>query len=129
MSAPSRSAARRISAAELFKSVGGLNVQIVPYKTRRTSWSALLRNDVQMMVDFPPAVKGQVADGKLRILAISGAEALAVVSRTSRPSMRAGVKGYEVISWNGVGRAEGHAEGDRRHHEQGDARGAGACPR
>jgi hypothetical protein len=26
------------------------------------------RNDVQMMVDFPPATQGQVIDGKLKIV-------------------------------------------------------------
>ena len=39
---------------------------------RRISWSALLRDDVQMLVDFPAAVQGQVDDGKLRLLATSG---------------------------------------------------------
>src|SRR5262245_58501913 len=56
---------------ELFRLAADLNVQIVPYKTSPDIVVALLRNDVQMMVDFPPAVQGQVADGQLRILATS----------------------------------------------------------
>ncbi len=60
---------------ELFKSAGNLNVQIVPYKTSPDIVVALLRNDVQMMVDFPPAVQGQVTDGKLRMLATSSPKA------------------------------------------------------
>ena len=54
---------------ELFKSLAGLNVQIVPYKGSPDIVVALLRNDVQLMVDFPPAVQGQVNDGKLKVLA------------------------------------------------------------
>src|SRR4249919_3325036 len=57
--------------AELFKSMADLNVQIVPYKNSPDIVVALVRDDVQMMIDFPPAVRGQVADGKLLLLATS----------------------------------------------------------
>jgi tripartite-type tricarboxylate transporter receptor subunit TctC len=87
---------------ELFKSVAGLNVQIVPYKTSPDIVVALLRNDVQMMVDFPPAVQGQVDDGKVKILATSSPTRSPLMP-TVPTAIEAGVKGYEVISWNGVG--------------------------
>jgi tripartite-type tricarboxylate transporter receptor subunit TctC len=87
---------------ELFKSLGNLNVQIVPYKTSPDIVLALLRNDVQIMVDFPPAVQGQVADKKLRILATSSPKASPLFPGIPTVD-QAGVKGYEVISWNGVG--------------------------
>ena len=91
---------------ELFKSVGNLDVQIVPYKTSPEIVVALLRNDVQLMVDFPPAVQGQVADKKLRILAVSSPKESPLFP--SIPTVdAAGVKGYEVISWNGVGMPKG----------------------
>ena len=57
--------------AELLKSVADINVVIVPYKASPDIVVALLRNDVQMLVEFPPSVKGQVASGDLRILASS----------------------------------------------------------
>jgi tripartite-type tricarboxylate transporter receptor subunit TctC len=87
---------------ELFKSVAGLNVQIVPYKNSPDIVVALLRNDVQMMVDFPPAVQGQVNDGKVRILATSSPTKSPLMP-TVPTAIEAGVKGYEVVSWNGVG--------------------------
>ena len=86
---------------ELFKSAGDLNVQIVPYKTSPDIVVALLRNDVQLMIDFPPAVQGQVADGKLRILAVSSPKASPLFPGIPTVDA-AGVKGYEVISWNSV---------------------------
>lgn len=92
--------------AELFKSLGGLNVQIVPYKNSPDIVVALLRNDVQMLVEFPPAVKGQVADGKLKILATSSPKASPLMPGVPTVD-QAGVKGYEVISWNGVGAPKG----------------------
>jgi putative tricarboxylic transport membrane protein len=87
--------------AELFKSMADVEVVIVPFKNSPDVVVALLRNDVQMLVEFPPAIQGQVNDNKLRILASS--------SPTRSPLMpdvptvaEAGVKGYEVTSWNGV---------------------------
>ncbi len=87
---------------ELFKSIGGLNVQIVPYKTSPDIVIALLRNDVQLMVDFPPAVQGQVNDGKLKVLATSSPKRSPLMPDVPTAD-EGGVKGYEVISWNGVG--------------------------
>jgi tripartite-type tricarboxylate transporter receptor subunit TctC len=87
--------------AELFKSLADVNVLIVPYKNSPDIVVALLRNDVQMLVEFPPAVKGQVAAGDLRVLATSGPKRSA--SMPNVPTVEeAGVKGYEVTSWNGV---------------------------
>ncbi|HEY6755567.1 MAG TPA: tripartite tricarboxylate transporter substrate-binding protein [Pseudolabrys sp.] len=88
--------------AELFKSLTGLNIQIVPYKNSPDIVVALLRNDVQLMIDFPPAVAGQVADKKLRILASSSPQPSPLLPGVPTAD-QAGVKGYEVISWNGVG--------------------------
>lgn len=92
--------------AELFKSLADVNVQIVPYKNSPDIVVALLRNDVQVMVEFLPAVKGQVADGKLRILATSSPKASPLLPGIPTVD-QAGVKGYEVISWNAVGAPKG----------------------
>ena len=92
--------------AELLKSQAGINVQIIPYKNSPEIVVALLRNDVQMLVEFPPAVKGQVADGKLRILAVSSPKASPLFPGIPTVDA-AGVKGYEVISWNAVGAPKG----------------------
>jgi tripartite-type tricarboxylate transporter receptor subunit TctC len=87
--------------AELFKSLAGLNLQIVPYKNSPDIVVALLRNDVQMLVEFPPAVQGQVNDGKLRILATSSPKRSSLMPNIPTVA-EAGVNGYEVISWNGI---------------------------
>ena len=87
---------------ELFKSIAGLDVQIVPYKTSPEIVVALLRNDMQLMVDFPPATQGQVNDGKLKILATSSPKRSPLMPSVPTAD-EAGAKGYEVISWNGVG--------------------------
>jgi tripartite-type tricarboxylate transporter receptor subunit TctC len=77
-------------------------VQIVAYKTSPDIVVAVLRNDVQLMIDFPPAAQGQVNDGKFKVLATSSPKRSPLMQ--SVPTVdEAGVKGYEVISWNGVG--------------------------
>ncbi len=92
--------------AELFKSMADLNMQIVPYKNSPDIVVALLRNDVQMLVEFPPAVQGQVNDGKLRILATSSPKPSSLLPDVPTVA-QAGVKGYEVISWNAVAAPKG----------------------
>lgn len=92
--------------AELFKSMADLNVQIVPYKNSPDIVVALLRNDVQMQVDFPPAVQGQVNDGKIRVLATSSPKPSPLLKGVPTVD-QAGVKGFEVISWNAVGAPKG----------------------
>jgi len=87
---------------ELFKSVAGLDVQIVPFKTSPEIVVSLLRNDMQLMVDFPPATQGQVNDGKLKVLATSSPKRSPLMPSVPTAD-EAGAKGYEVISWNGVG--------------------------
>lgn len=87
--------------AELLKSAADLNVVIVPYKASPDIVVALLRNDVQMLVEFPPSVKGQVASGDLRVLATSSPKRSKLLPEVPT-AQEAGVKGYEVTSWNGV---------------------------
>jgi tripartite-type tricarboxylate transporter receptor subunit TctC len=87
--------------AELFKSMSGLNFTIVPFKSSPDVVVALLRNDIQMMVDFPPAIKGQVNAGKLRVLASTGPKR--EIDMPDVPTVdESGIKGYDVTSWNGV---------------------------
>jgi tripartite-type tricarboxylate transporter receptor subunit TctC len=87
--------------AELLKTTAGIDVQIVPFRNSPDIVVGLLRDDVQMMVDFPPAVKGQVDDGQLRLLATSGPKRSAFMPDLVTVA-EAGVQNYEVTSWNGM---------------------------
>src|SRR6185369_6028949 len=87
--------------AELLKTAAGIDVQIVPFRNSPDIVVGLLRDDMHMMVDFPPAVKGQVDDGKLRLLATSGPKRSAFMPDLVTVA-EAGVPNYEVTSWNGM---------------------------
>lgn len=87
--------------AELFKSMSGAEFVIVPYKNSPDIVVALLRNDVDMLIEFPPAIEGQVRDNKLRILATSGEKRSSFLPDVPTAA-EAGVPGYNVTSWNGI---------------------------
>lgn len=87
-------------AAELFKSSADLNFQIIPYRNTPEIIIAMLRNDVQLAIDFYAPLKGALTDGKMRPLATGG------LTRTSYlpdvPTVAESVPGYNVTAWNGV---------------------------
>jgi tripartite-type tricarboxylate transporter receptor subunit TctC len=87
--------------AELLKSATGLNFQIVPYRTTPDVIVALLRNDVQLMIDFYAAMKAGISDQKIRPLATSGPRRSPFLPDVPTVA-EAGVAGYEVTSWNGI---------------------------
>ena len=88
-------------AAELFKSSTGLNFQSIPYRGTPDVIVALLRNDVQLMVDFYAPMKPTLQDQKIRAVASSGTQRSPFLPDVPTVA-EAGVPGYEVTSWNGV---------------------------
>ncbi|HEU4662239.1 MAG TPA: tripartite tricarboxylate transporter substrate binding protein [Pseudolabrys sp.] len=86
---------------ELFKAMTKLNVVIVPFKNSPDIVVGLLRNDVQMQIDFQPAVQGQLNSHKMRAIATSGPKRSPFLPDVPTVD-EAGVKGYEVTSWNGI---------------------------
>jgi len=87
--------------AELFKSQADVNVVIVPYKNSPDVVVSVLRGDAAMLVEFPPAIQGQVNDGKLRILATSSPQRSKLTPNIPTAA-ESGVPGYEVTSWNAI---------------------------
>ena len=87
-------------AAELLKSMAALDFQIIPYRGTPEVIIALLRNDVQLMVDFYAPLKGGLSDGKLLPLATGGAKRTAYLPNA--PAVAESVAGYEATAWNGI---------------------------
>ncbi len=89
-------------AAELFKSMAGLDFTTVPYNNTGALLAGLRGNNVQVAFEFIAPVIGQVKSGALRALAVSprnrfpGLPNLPTVAES-------GVAGYDVTSWNGIG--------------------------
>ncbi len=87
--------------AELFKSVVGIQAQVVPYKTSSALLAGVRSGDIDMLFDFAPPVLSSIKSGAIR--------ALAIAADTRNPSLpdvqttaEGGVPGYVVTSWNGI---------------------------
>jgi len=88
-------------AAELLKTSANFNFQIIPYRGTPDVIVALLRNDVQLMIDFYAPMKPTLQENRIRALATSGLQRSPFLPGIPTVA-EAGVPGYEVVSWNGV---------------------------
>jgi tripartite-type tricarboxylate transporter receptor subunit TctC len=88
-------------AAELLRASAGVNFQIIPYRGTPDVIVAVMRNDVQLMVDFYAPMKSTLQDNKIRAVATTGKQRSPFFSGVPTVG-EAGVPGYEVVSWNGV---------------------------
>ena len=88
-------------AAELFKSMAGINVVIVPYNSTGAVLTALRGGDVQFVVEILAPIVGQVRAGNLRALAVTTSTRFPLLPDVPTAN-ESGVSGYEVTSWNGV---------------------------
>ncbi len=87
--------------AELFRSTAGVNMTIVPYRTTPEVLVALLRNDVDLMIENFAALKSPLAEKTIRAVATSGPVRSPVLPDV--PTVKeAGVAEFEVGSWNGL---------------------------
>jgi tripartite-type tricarboxylate transporter receptor subunit TctC len=87
--------------AELFKSVTGLDVVIVPFKTSGEVLVGLERNDVQMATEFYAALRGGLDAKKFIPVAISGTKRGEYLPEAPT-AKEAGVANFEVTSWNAI---------------------------
>jgi tripartite-type tricarboxylate transporter receptor subunit TctC len=87
-------------AAELFKSLAGIDVVHVPYKGGAPALSDLVGGQVSFMIENMPGTMPYVRAGNLRALAITSPQRSALAPEL--PTMaEAGVPGYEMSGWNG----------------------------
>jgi tripartite-type tricarboxylate transporter receptor subunit TctC len=87
--------------AELLRKVAGIDATIVPYRATPDIMVALLRNDVQLVVEYYATTKPGIEDGKLRLLATTG-EKRSPLTPNAPTAAEAGVAGYDVGSWNAL---------------------------
>jgi putative tricarboxylic transport membrane protein len=87
--------------AELFKTAAGIDFTIVPYRGTPDLLVSTMQGNVALMIDGYSSMKGNLADGKIRLLASSGP--VRSESTPDVPTLReAGVANYDVVSWNAL---------------------------
>ena len=87
--------------AELLKDLAGIDIVHVPYKGGGPALIALMSGEVAMLFSNVSFTLPQIKAGKVRGLAISGAQRSAVAPDLPTVA-EAGVPGFELTSWYGV---------------------------
>ena len=88
-------------AAELFKSMAGINIVRVSYKGTGQAVTAVIANEVQLMFSVAPGVTAHLKSGALKGLAVTSAQPSALVP--GLPTVTAsGLPGYEAILVQGL---------------------------
>lgn len=88
-------------AGELFRSMAGVDVLIVPYKTTGDLVSAVRAGDVQVALEMLPAVLGPVQNRTIHPLAVTALKRFARLPDVPTVS-ESGLPGFEAASWNGI---------------------------
>jgi tripartite-type tricarboxylate transporter receptor subunit TctC len=87
--------------AELFKSMSGVDAQIITYKSTPEVLTAVISGQVHVGLDIVAPVMAQVKGGALRMIAISSKQRSPILPDVPTVA-ESGVPGYESESWNGV---------------------------
>lgn len=97
----SAAGAAGLLAAELLKSMAGIDIVRVPYKGGGPALNGLISGEVQLSFASAPNVKSHVQSGRLRAMAITSAEPSALFS--GLPTVASsGLPGYEAGSTYGM---------------------------
>jgi tripartite-type tricarboxylate transporter receptor subunit TctC len=88
-------------AAELFKSMAGVEAQVVPFKTTPAVITALKGGDVQAAFEILAPVLAQIRGGALKPLAVTSDKRFSSLPEVPTVA-ESGVSGYQASSWNGV---------------------------
>jgi putative tricarboxylic transport membrane protein len=87
--------------AELFRTMAGINVTIVPYKTTPDLANAVLRGDVDVAFEYYVGFQSPITNDQMTVLATTGHERAS--NLPNAPTViESGLSGYEVTSWNGL---------------------------
>lgn len=86
---------------ELFKSMAGITVTAIPFKTTPQLITAMIQGDVDVLFEYQAALQGPLEERQI--------VAIATTATTRAPSLpgvptvaESGLPGYEVTSWNGL---------------------------
>lgn len=93
-------------APELLNSVAGIKTQHIPYKGGGPAVTDVIGGQVQFMMSPPINVVGQVKNGRLRAIAVSGTSRIATLPQVPTFT-EAGLPGVELTSWQGIGAPAG----------------------
>jgi tripartite-type tricarboxylate transporter receptor subunit TctC len=86
--------------AELLKAATGVNMTIVPYRSTPEVLTALLRDDIHIMIESYAALKAPIDDGRVRPIAATGETRSPMLPNV--PTLRETGVAAEVVGWNAL---------------------------
>jgi putative tricarboxylic transport membrane protein len=87
--------------AELFRTMAGLDVTIIPYKATPDLASAVLRGDVDVAFEYFVGFQSPITNGQMTVLATTARERASNLPNVPTV-IESGLAGYDVTSWNGL---------------------------
>ena len=88
-------------AGELFKSLAGISVTTIPFKTTPELVTAAMRGDIDLLFEYQAGLQGQLADRQIIAIATTGRDR--APSLPDVPTViESGLPDYEVTSWNAL---------------------------
>jgi len=84
-------------AGELFKQLSATQFTIVPYRTAAAAVQDLLAGRMNLSIDSPTLMMPLIRDGRLRPIAVTSAEASALIPGT--PPISSALPGYDLTAW------------------------------
>ena len=88
-------------ATELFRLAAGIDITHVPYRGSSQAMNDMMSGNVQIMVDQGAGSIGQIRDGRIRALAVTGERRHPLLPETPTVS-EAGLPGAQATSWGAV---------------------------
>jgi tripartite-type tricarboxylate transporter receptor subunit TctC len=86
---------------ELFKSMSNTFIVHVPYRGSPQAIQDLIGGQVDLMFDNLTSILPQIRQGRVKVLAVSGAKRSAALTQVPTVA-EAGVPGYETEAWGGI---------------------------
>jgi tripartite-type tricarboxylate transporter receptor subunit TctC len=93
-------APRRHLAAEMFKTMAGVDLLHVPFRSTAPAATALTAGEIQLMFDTLPSSLPHVREGRLKGLGVTSAQRLA--SLPELPAVAETVPGFEMGVWTAL---------------------------
>ena len=78
-----------------------MDFAIIPFRATPDAVLALLRNDVQIVIDIYAGVRAGLSDNKLKAIAVTGTARTEAIPNVPT-AIESGVRGYDVTSWNAL---------------------------
>jgi tripartite-type tricarboxylate transporter receptor subunit TctC len=85
----------------MFKNMAGVDIVHIPYRGSTAAHPDLMSGQVAIMFDTIPAIRPHIASGRVKAIAVAGAEHSTMLPGTPTVA-ESGLAGFDAGSWGGL---------------------------